>query len=96
MQKKLNPLLHNELRLAIMSLLLGLDSAEFSWLLEKTHSTRGNLSVQLSKLNDAGFIKIEKTFRNNFPLTKCSITPKGIDEFEKYVEAINSYLKPNI
>ncbi len=93
MFKELNPILHNQLRLSIMSLLINVESGEFSWLLEKTDSTRGNLSVQISKLKEAGFIKVKKSFRNNYPLTTCRITKKGIDAFEKYVEAISSYLK---
>ena len=93
MFKDLDPILHNQLRLSIMSLLMNIESAEFTWLLEKTDSTRGNLSVQISKLKDAGFIKVKKSFRNNYPLTTCRITKKGIDAFEKYVEAISSYLK---
>ena len=75
-----------------MSLLINIESAEFSWLLEKTGATRGNLSVQISKLKDAGYIKVKKSFRSNYPLTSCSITHKGVDAFEKYVEAIKSYL----
>lgn len=93
MFKELDPILHNQLRLSIMSLLINVESGEFSWLLEKTDSTRGNLSVQISKLKDAGYIKVKKSFRNNYPLTTCRITKKGIDAFEKYVEAISSYLK---
>jgi len=93
MFKDLDPLLHNQLRLSIMSLLMNIESAEFSWLLEKTDSTRGNLSVQISKLKDAGYIKVKKSFRNNYPLTSCSITKKGVNAFEKYVEAIKSYLE---
>ena len=92
MLKKLDPLLHNELRLAIMSLLLGLKSAEFNFLLEKTSSTRGNLSVQISKLKEAGYLTVNKTFRKNYPLTTCSITKKGISAFEEYVRAISGYL----
>lgn len=96
MFKKLDPLLHNELRLAIVSLLIGLKSAEFNFLLEKTESTRGNLSVQLSKLKEAGIIDIKKSFRNNYPLTTCLITKKGIAAFEEYVRTINEYLNaPN-
>jgi len=93
MLKKLDPLLHNELRLAIMSLLVGLESAEFSWLLEKTQSTRGNLSVQISKLKDKGYLKVDKSFKNNYPLTTCSMTPIGKKAFEEYVTAISDYLK---
>jgi len=92
MFKDLDPILHNQLRLSIMSLLMNIESAEFSWLLEKTDSTRGNLSVQISKLKDAGYIKVKKSFRNNYPLTSCSISKKGVDAFEKYVEAISGYL----
>jgi len=93
MFKELDPILHNQLRLSIMSLLMNVESGEFSWLLEQTDSTRGNLSVQISKLKDAGYIKVKKSFRNNYPLTTCSMTKKGLDAFEKYVEAISSYLK---
>ena len=93
MFKDLDPLLHNQLRLSIVSLLMNIESAEFSWLLEKTSSTRGNLSVQISKLKEAGYIKVKKSFRKNYPLTTCSITKKGLDAFEKYVEAISTYLK---
>jgi len=92
MFKDLDPLLHNQLRLSIMSLLMNIESGEFSWLLEKTDSTRGNLSVQISKLKEAGYIKVKKSFRNNYPLTSCSISKKGVDAFEKYVEAIKTYL----
>ncbi len=93
MFKDLDPILHNQLRLSIMSLLINIESAEFSWLLEKTKATRGNLSVQISKLKEAGYIKVKKSFRANYPLTSCSITKKGVDAFEKYVEAIAGYLK---
>ena len=92
MFKDLDPILHNQLRLSIMSLLMNIESAEFSWLLEKTDSTRGNLSVQISKLKDAGYIKVKKSFRNNYPLTTCSITRKGINAFKNYVEALKGYL----
>lgn len=93
MFKELDPLLHNQLRLSIISLLMNVESAEFSWLLEKTEATRGNLSVQISKMKDAGYIKVKKSFKKNYPLTTCSITKKGIDAFENYVEAISTYLK---
>lgn len=92
MFKELDPLLHNQLRLSIISLLISVESAEFSYLLEETNATRGNLSVQISKLKDAGYIKVKKSFRKNYPLTTCSISKKGINAFEKYVEAISTYL----
>jgi len=93
MFKDLDPLLHNQLRLSIMSILIGVDSAEFSHLLEKTGATRGNLSVQINKLKDADYISVKKSFRNNYPLTTCYITQKGVKSFEVYVDAISGYLK---
>ncbi len=92
MFKALNPLLHSQLRLSIMSLLISLESAEFTYLLEQTGATKGNLSVQLTKLKEAGYITVEKSFKNNYPLTTCKITPKGFDAFEKYVEALKGYI----
>ncbi len=93
MFKDLDPLLHNQLRLSIMSLLISVDSAEFSWLLEKTGATRGNLSVQINKLKEAGYISVKKSFRNNYPLTTCKISSEGTMAFEKYVDAISGYLR---
>ncbi len=92
MFKALNPLLHSQLRLSIMSLLISLESAEFTYLLEQTGATKGNLSVQLTKLKEAGYITVEKSFKNNYPLTTCKITPAGFDAFEKYVEALKGYI----
>lgn len=92
MFKDLDPLLHSQLRLSIISILISVESAEFSFLLEQTKATKGNLSVQLNKLKVAGYITIKKSFRNNYPLTTCKITPKGIAAFEKYVEALSEYI----
>ena len=88
----LDPLLHSQLRLAVMSLLISLESAEFTYLKEKTNSTAGNLSVQLEKLAEAGYINVEKTFRGKRPLTTCKITSKGITAFEEYVKALKQYI----
>jgi DNA-binding transcriptional ArsR family regulator len=93
MFQELDPLLHNQLRLSIMSLLISVESAEFNFLLEKTGATRGNLSVQINKLKEGDYIEVNKSFRNNYPLTTCKVKPKGIDAFEKYVEALQDYLK---
>jgi DNA-binding MarR family transcriptional regulator len=93
MFKELDPLLHSQLRLAIMSLLLGLDSAEFVFLKEKTNSTAGNLSVQLDKLSEAGYIVIEKSFNGKKPLTTCRITKKGMKAFEDYVNSLKGYIQ---
>ena len=92
MYKELDPLLHSQLRLAIMSVLIGVKEAEFSFLKEKTNSTAGNLSVQINKLADADYILVSKSFRDNYPLTKCKITSKGVKAFEGYVEALKKYI----
>jgi DNA-binding MarR family transcriptional regulator len=75
-----------------MSLLISVDSAEFIYLLEKTGATRGNLSVQINKLKEAGYIVVKKSFRDNYPLTTCRIAQKGVAAFEKYVEALATYI----
>ncbi len=90
--KKLDPLLHSELRLAIISILLSVESAEFVFLKEKTQATSGNLSVQIDKLEKAKYIKVKKTFRGKRPLTTCYITPTGINAFENYVESLKEYI----
>lgn len=96
MFKELNPILHSQLRLAVMSILISVEEAEFNYLKEKTGATAGNLSVQVDKLKKAGYITVTKTFKNNYPLTICAKTRKGIDAFEEYVTALKSYLqKPN-
>jgi DNA-binding MarR family transcriptional regulator len=92
MFKALDPVLHSQLRLAVISLLVSLEEAEFNYLKEKTGATSGNLSVQLDKLKQAGYIEVKKSFRNNYPLTTCSITPKGIEAFEAYVKALKTYI----
>ena len=93
MFKNLDPLLHSQLRLAVVSLLMTVEEAEFNYLKNKTGSTSGNLSVQISKLKEAGYIEVEKTFRDNFPLTTCKITSKGKVAFEEYVKALEDYIK---
>jgi len=93
MFKELDPLLHSQVRLAIMSLLISVKEAEFSFLLENINTTKGNLSFQLSKLNEADYIKIVKSFKGKYPLTTCSLTQKGINAYEKYVNAIDEYFK---
>lgn len=88
----LDPLLHSQLRLGVMSILISVSSAEFTYLKEKTHSTAGNLSVQLDKLSEAGYIRIEKSFKGKKPLTTCRITEQGIKAFEDYVNALKQYI----
>jgi predicted transcriptional regulator len=94
MFKELDPLLHSQLRLAIVSLLIGVQEAEFNFIKDKTGATAGNLSVQLQKLKDAGYINIEKKFHNNYPQTNCSITQHGLSAFEIYVNALQAYIQP--
>lgn len=92
MFKKLDPLLHSELRLAIVSLLVTLEEADFVYLKEKTKATAGNLSVQIEKLSQAGYIQVEKGFNGKKPRTVCYLTEKGRDAFEAYVDALKGYL----
>jgi DNA-binding MarR family transcriptional regulator len=92
MFKELDPLLHSQLRLGVMSLLMSVESAEFTFLKEKTNSTAGNLSVQLDKLSEAGYISIEKSFKGKKPLTTCKVTKKGIRAFEDYVNTLKQYI----
>ena len=93
MFKELDPVLHSQVRLAIMSLLISFKTAEFSFLLETIDTTKGNLSFQLTKLKEAEYIDIKKSFRGNYPLTTCEITDKGITAYELYVNAIEGYFK---
>ena len=92
MFKELDPILHSQLRLAVMSLLISVREAEFTFIREKTNSTAGNLSVQIQKLKDAGYIDVIKQFKDNYPQTICKITRPGIKAFEEYVTNLQSYL----
>lgn len=92
MFKPLDPLLHSELRLAVMSLLINVDEAEFQYIREQTGATAGNLSVQVEKLSKAGYIEVEKTYKGRKPCTICHITDTGKDAFEAYVNALRSYI----
>lgn len=92
MFKELDPILHSQLRLAVMSLLISVKEAEFTFLKEKTNATAGNLSVQIQKLKDAGYIDVTKQFKDNYPQTICKITSKGIKAFETYVKTLQEYI----
>jgi DNA-binding transcriptional ArsR family regulator len=92
MFKDLDPILHTPLRLAVVSLLISVKEAEFTFIKEKTNSTAGNLSVQINKLKDAGYIEVVKQFKDNYPQTVCKITPLGIRAFEIYVQNLQTYL----
>jgi predicted transcriptional regulator len=91
--KDLDPILHSQLRLAVMSLLIGVKEAEFTYIKEKTGATAGNLSVQVQKLKDAGYIDVTKQFKDNYPQTLCRVTSAGIKAFEVYVQALQEYIK---
>ena len=92
MFKDLNPILHSQLRLAVISLLITVKEAEFTFLREKTNATAGNLSVQINKLKEAGYIDVIKSYKDNYPQTICKITPQGVQAFEQYVKDLQSYL----
>lgn len=90
--KELDPLLHSQLRLAVMSILMNVDEADFVFLKEKTDATAGNLSVQLDKLSNAGYISMEKGFVGKKTRTVCQVTEQGRKAFEEYVEALRNCL----
>lgn len=92
MFKELDPLLHSQLRLAIVAALITVEEAEFTWLQDQTGASAGNLSVQLNKLKEAGYIGIEKSFRGNYPRTLCRMTVLGKDKFREYVEILKEYI----
>ena len=85
MFREQNPLLHSELRLAVMSLLISVEEADFVFLRQQTGATAGNLSVQIDKLSKAGYVEVTKTFNGKMPCTLCKITPQGVDAFEEFV-----------
>lgn len=92
MFKDLDPILHSQLRLAVISLLIGVKEAEFTFIKEKTGATAGNLSVQVQKLKEAGYIEVVKQFKDNYPQTICKITQTGIAAFEQYVKDLQAYI----
>lgn len=90
--KELDPLLHSQLRLAVMSILMNVEEADFVYLREKTESTAGNLSVQLDKLTATGYISLEKGFVGKKPRTVCRVTDLGRRAFAAYVAALRTYI----
>ena len=93
MLRDLNPLLHSQLRLAVMSILMNCEQASFVYIKQQTQATAGNLSVQLEKLQTAGYINVEKSFDGKQPMTTCSVTEVGKQAFEEYVNALRDYLE---
>ncbi len=94
MFKELDPLLHSELRLGVMSILISVESADFTYIRKQTGTTAGNLSVQIEKLKEAGYIDVAKSFKGKMPCTTCKITQQGIEAFQQYIDALQSYLHP--
>jgi DNA-binding MarR family transcriptional regulator len=90
----LDPILHSQLRLAVISLLMSAEVAEFTYIREQTGATAGNLSIQITKLKEAGYIEVTKKFRNNYPQTLCNITELGKEKFKEYVNSLKNYLSP--
>lgn len=95
MFKELDPILHSQLRLSIVSILMSVDKANFNFIKETTNATSGNISIQIKKLQDAGYIKVKKSFKDNYPNTAISITKKGIEAFEAYVNNLKKYINPD-
>jgi DNA-binding transcriptional ArsR family regulator len=93
MIKRLNPILHSELRLAIMSYLISVEECDFVKLKELTEAAAGNISIQIKKLQEAGYVSVKKGYKNNYPHTSIKISSKGIAEFEKYIEVLSKYIK---
>lgn len=94
MFKDLDPILHSQLRLSIISILITVDEADFTFIKETTKAAAGNISIQIKNLQDAGYVKVEKTFKNNYPNTTVSITSKGIKAFDDYVKNLKKYINP--
>ena len=93
---ELNPVIHGKLRLALLSLLAGVDEAEFTWLRAKTGSTDGNLGAQLQKLEEAGYIKVKKRFVERKPQTLYRMTEAGRAALAEYVRALKQLLGASI
>lgn len=94
MFKDLDPILHSQLRLSIVSILMTVEEANFSFIRKSTKAAAGNISIQIRKLQEVGYIKVEKTFKDNYPNTKVSITKKGKEAFETYVNDLKKYINP--
>ena len=93
MFSELDPILHSQLRLAIVSLLISEEKADFVRIKEVTKATSGNISVQIQKLEAAGYVTVTKSIKDNYPNTELQLTHKGLLAFDNYVEALKSYLK---
>ena len=93
MFQELNPILHSQLRLAIISILMSNEEVDFNYIKDGTQATSGNISVQIKKLEEVGYVKVVKSFKNNYQNTSLKITSKGMKAFENYVESLKQYIK---
>jgi len=89
---QLDLVIHSQIRLAVLSILMSVKSADFNYLKKTVGTTDGNLSIHLSKLEESGYISVKKSFKGKKPLTTCSLTEKGKDAFMKYLRALEDYL----
>ncbi len=89
---ELNPMIHGKLRLALLSLLVGVEEAEFTWLRAKTGATDGNLGAQLANLEEAGYVSVEKKFVLRKPQTLYRMTEAGRVALTEYVQALKQLL----
>lgn len=89
---ELDPIIHSGIRLAVVSILISVKDADFNYLKKTIETTDGNLSANLTKLEEVGYISIKKSFRGKRPLTTCSITQRGKKAFSEYVKALETYI----
>ncbi len=85
---RIDEVIHGRVRLGVMAYLAAIDAAEFNQLRDRLSVNEGTLSVHLRKLEEAGYIAIEKTFRDRRPLTRCKLTPDGRKAFKRYLDAL--------
>ncbi len=91
--QQLDDIIHSRIRLAVMSVLISVDEAEFTFLRDKVNATDGNLSTHLKKLEDAGYIAVNKSFNNRKPISTYLLTQKGKKAFEIYIEKLEKMIK---
>ena len=88
----LDRVIHEPARLMLVALLSAVESADFLYLLKESELTKGNLSVHLSKLEEAGYVEAEKSFRGKMPHTEYRLTSKGKSAFDQYRKSLSSVL----
>ena len=91
--QQLDEIIHSRIRLAIMSVLISLQEAEFKFLKDKVNTTDGNLSVHLKKLEEAGYVEVKKEFVARKPVSSYKLSEKGIDAFERYIRKLEDLVK---